>query len=162
MKEPLRFLGLAGWLVLTIGAGAIGAVASVNAGAFYTELARPQWAPPPTVFGPVWTVLYLLMGVAAWLVWLDGGFRKHRVALTLFLVQLAINAVWSWIFFVWTSGLWAFVDILALLGLLIATISTFINARPIAGILLIPYLIWVAFAMGLTWTVWRLNPGTLG
>src|SRR6478752_7455218 len=87
-----QVLGLAGWLALTFMTAAIGAVASANAGAFYAQLVRPAWAPPAWVFGPVWSVLYLLMGVAAWLVWRSRGFLESGMALWLFIAQLTANA----------------------------------------------------------------------
>ena len=86
-----QLLGLAGSLVASFIAAAIGAAASIQAGAFYARLVRPDWAPPANVFGPVWTVLYTLMGLAAWLVWREGGFRARRLALGLFLAQLAVR-----------------------------------------------------------------------
>ena len=114
------FLGLLGWWLATFAAAAIGAVASIDAGAFYGQLARPPWAPDASVFGPVWTVLYALMGVAAWLVWKRGGWRARRGALSLFLLQLAVNALWSWLFFAWHLGAAAFLEILVLLALAVA------------------------------------------
>jgi benzodiazapine receptor len=78
LTKQQQILGLAGWLIVSFLAAAIGAAASIRAGSFYTELVRPDWAPPPSVFGPVWTVLYVLMGIAAWLVWRVGGLRAAR------------------------------------------------------------------------------------
>ena len=155
-------LSLAGWLALCFAAAAIGAVASVRAGSFYVELARPDWAPPPGVFSPVWTTLYALMGVAAWLVWRQAGHPGRRAARVLFLVQLAVNALWSWLFFRWQLGAAAFVDVVLLLVLLAATVVQFWRVRRLAGILLLPYLAWVGFATALTWAVWQRNPGVLG
>jgi len=123
-------LALIGWLAIAFSAAALGAIASVNAAQFYGNLVQPGWAPPASVFGPVWTVLYILMGLAAWLVWRDGGFRAHRAALVLFLGQLAVNALWSWLFFAWQLGGWAFADILSLMVLLVATVVAFWRARP--------------------------------
>jgi tryptophan-rich sensory protein len=159
---PARLPGLLAWLAVSFVAAAIGAAASVRAGPFYLQLARPDWAPPPAVFGPVWSVLYLLMGIAAWLVWRPGGFRAARGALTLFLVQLALNALWSWLFFAWHRGGLAFADILVLLVLVAATTVAFWRVRPLAGWLLAPYLLWVAFASALNYSVWQLNPQVLG
>ena len=116
----------------------LGAKPSIQAGPFYTQLQRPDWAPPPTIFGPVWTVLYVLMGIAAWLVWRVGGFRAAKSALTLFLVQLALNALWSWLFFGWHRGALAFADILLLWALIVATLIAFWRIRPLAGALLVP------------------------
>jgi tryptophan-rich sensory protein len=126
------------------------------------QLVRPSWAPPPSVFGPVWTVLYALMAIAAWLVWRIGGFRAARMALILFLAQLAINALWSWLFFGWHLGGLAFADVLALWALIVATLISFWRVRPLAGALLIPYLAWVSFASVLNYAVWQLNPRMLG
>lgn len=157
-----QWMGLAGWLVGSFAAAAVGGVASANAGGFYRQLARPGWAPPPWLFGPVWSVLYLLMGIAAWLVWRERGFRGARVALTLFVVQLAANALWTWLFFAWRRGALAFGEILLLWVLIAATIVAFWRVRRLAGALLVPYLLWVSFATALTWAVWRMNPGVLG
>jgi len=143
-------------------ASSVGAIASIQAKSFYGQLVQPDWAPPPSVFGPVWTVLYALMGIAAWLVWRSGGFRTNRQALTLFLVQLALNALWSWLFFAWHRGGLAFTDIVVLWLFIAATIVFFWRVRPLAGVLLIPYLLWVSFAAVLNYSVWQLNPQVLG
>ena len=82
-SKQQQILGLFGWFVVSFSASAIGAVASVQAGAFYGQLVQPSWAPPSSVFGPVWTVLYALMAIAAWLVWRRGGVRANRNALSL-------------------------------------------------------------------------------
>ncbi len=157
-----QVLGLVGWFVLTFAAAAVGAAASVQAQSFYGQLVQPSWAPPSSVFGPVWTVLYALMAIAAWLVWRSGGFRMHRTALTLFLVQLVLNALWSWLFFAWHRGFWAFLDIVVLWALIAATAIAFWRVRTLAAALLIPYLLWVSFAAALNFSVWRLNPQLLG
>jgi len=157
-----EIIGFAGWLIVVFFAAAIGAAASVQAAPFYSQLARPDWAPPPSIFGPVWTVLYALMGIAAWLVWRTGGFQLSRFALSLFLVQLALNALWSWLFFGWHLGALAFADIVLLWALVAATALAFWRIRPLAGALLIPYLLWVSFASVLNYSVWQLNPHFLG
>lgn len=164
MTHNARFtqvLGLLGWLAISFAAAALGGLASADAGAFYRDLSRPEWAPPPWLFGPAWSVLYLLMGIAAWLVWRKNGFRKASTALTLFLVQLAANALWTWLFFVWRLGALAFGEILVLWTLILCTIVAFWRVRPIAGALLLPYLAWVTFASALTYSVWKRNPGLL-
>ena len=162
MTTQKQILGLVGWLFVAYAAAAIGAAASIQAGPFYLELARPEWAPPPSLFGPVWTVLYGLMGIAAWLVWRVGGFRAARPALTLFLAQLVLNTLWSWLFFGWHRGALAFVDILLLWALIVATLVAFWRIRPMAGAMLIPYLAWVGFASALNYAVWQRNPLLLG
>jgi tryptophan-rich sensory protein len=155
------WLALAGWLLLVAAAGAVGAIASADAGQFYAALDRPSWAPPAGVFGPVWTVLYLAMGVAAWLVWRERSWARARHALGLFVLQLAVNAVWSWLFFAWKLGAWAFADILLLIVLVVATIIHFARIRRAAAWLLAPYLAWIAFAAALNFSVWQRNPGLL-
>lgn len=162
LSRTKLIVGFLAWLVVSFVAAAIGAAASVQAGSFYTQLARPEWAPPPGVFGPVWSVLYLIMGIAAWLVWRVAGFRAARAALALFLVQLAVNALWSWLFFGWHRGALAFADILLLWVLIVATAVAFWRIKPLAGALLIPYLLWVSFAGMLNYAVWQLNPQVLG
>lgn len=162
MKTKTQLLGFAAWLTLCFTVAAIGSVASVQAGSFYAQLVRPAWAPPAEVFGPVWTVLYALMGIAAWLVWRVGGCRAARLALTLFIVQLAVNALWSWLFFGWRLGGLAFADIVLLWALLVATVIAFWQVRPLAGVLLAPYLLWVSFAAALNYAVWQLNPQLFG
>ena len=161
---PLRkdIPGLLAWLAVCFIAAAIGSAASIQAGPFYMQLARPEWAPPPGVFGPVWSVLYAMMGIAAWLLWRVDGFRAARTALVLFLIQLAINALWSWLFFGWHLGALAFVDILLLWALIAGTVITFWRVRPLAGALLLPYWLWVSFAVALNYAVWQLNPQSLG
>lgn len=157
-----QVLGLVAWLAVSFAASAVGAIASIQARPFYAQLVQPAWAPPGWLFGPVWTVLYAMMAVAAWLVWRTGGFRSQRTALSLFLVQLALNALWSWLFFHWQLGALAFLDILVLWVLILATLAAFWRARPLAGVLLLPYLLWVGFAAMLNYTVWQLNPAILG
>jgi len=161
-SKQYQIIGLLGWLAISFIASGIGAMASMRADSFYGQLVQPTWAPPPSVFGPVWTILYALMGIAAWLVWRSGGFLASRSALTLFLVQLAVNALWSWLFFAWHHGALAFADIGLLWLLIVATLVSFWRIRPLAGALLIPYLLWVSFAAALNFSVWQLNPQVLG
>jgi len=161
-ERERQIAGLVAWLLVAYAASSIGAVASVQARSFYGQLLQPSWAPPGWVFGPVWTALYGLMGVAAWLVWRSGGFRAYRAALGWFLGQLALNALWSWLFFAWRLGGWAFAEIVILLGAISITLILFWQARRVAGLLLLPYLLWVAFASALNFAIWQLNPERLG
>ena len=154
-----QLAGLLGWLLAAFGAGAVGAIASVDAASFYAQLSKPSWAPPAWVFGPVWSALYMLMGIAAWLVWRSPGPR--RVALGLFGAQLAANALWSWLFFAWNRGALAAAEVLVLMTLIAATAASFWRSSRLAALLLVPYLLWVIFASALTWAVWRSNPGLL-
>ena len=153
--------GLLGWLTLAFATAAIGAVASVNAGSFYAELDRPPWAPPGWLFGPVWSTLYTLMGIAAWLVWRQRGLGDGRSALLLFIAQLAANALWSWLFFAWRLGAMAFVEVVLLWCLILATVIAFKRISALAAGLLLPYLAWVSFASVLTFSIWQRNPGLL-
>lgn len=157
-----QWLALAGWLALAFATAAIGSVASVQAPQFYGQLVQPEWAPPPSVFGPVWTVLFALMGIAAWLVWRTPQGAARRQALALFCGQLVLNALWSWLFFRWQLGAWALADIAALWLAVAATLAAFWRLRPLAGALLVPYLAWISFAAALNFTLWRLNPQVLG
>ncbi len=161
-SQRRQILGLVAWIVVTFVAAGIGARASISAGEFYLRLERPGWAPPPSVFGPVWSLLYLLMGVAAWLVWRVRGFQKASVTLSLFLGQLAINALWTWLFFGWRLGALSLAAILLLWALIVATLLRFWRVTAWAGALLIPYLLWVSFASALTYAVWQRNPEVLG
>jgi tryptophan-rich sensory protein len=155
-------VGLAGWLLAVFAAAAVGGLASASAGEFYRDLVRPSWAPPGWLFGPVWSVLYALMGVAAWLVWRARGFAGARSALSVFILQLACNALWTWLFFAWRQGGLAFAEILLLWVLILVTIGLFRRVSAVAAALLLPYLAWVSFATVLTLSTWRLNPGLLG
>lgn len=155
-------LPLVGWIALCLLAGAVGAIASADAPAFYAQLDLPSWAPPAWLFGPVWTALYVAMGVAAWLVWLRPRSEQRRIALALFVVQLAANVLWSWLFFAWRLGAWSFAEIVVLWLLIAATIVAFYRLRPAAAMLLVPYLAWVSFASALDFTIWRANPALLG
>ncbi len=148
-------------LLTTFGATAVAAVvgsaASITAADFYGRLVQPPWAPPSGVFGPVWTLLYVLMATAGWLVYQSGASNK-KALLGLFLAQLLLNALWSWTFFKWESGLGSMTTILGLWVAILALIVTFWRASPAAGALLIPYLLWVSFAAVLNGALWRLNP----
>jgi tryptophan-rich sensory protein len=147
--------------LLTFATAAIGAFASADAGAFYGQLTRPSWAPPGWLFGPVWSALYALMAFSAWWVWRARGFTGARSALVLFVAQLAANALWSWLFFVWHQGGLAFAEVLLLWGMVAATVISFWRISSLAAALLMPYLAWVTFASALTFSVWKLNPGLL-
>ena len=161
MNVRRQVVGLLGWAVVTFLAAAMGARASISAAEFYAGLALPAWAPPASVFGPVWTVLYALMALAAWLVSRQGGWRVAKTALVLYLLQLVLNVLWSWLFFGWKQGALAFADILLLLVLIVATVVAFHRVRPAAAWLLLPYLAWVAFASALNYAVWQANPTVL-
>ncbi len=149
---------LALFVVPCLAALAVGGMVTAPAvAAWYPTLAKPAWTPPDWLFGPVWSVLYLTMGIAAWLVWRREGWAGARGALILFWVQLAFNALWSPLFFGLRSPLLGLIDIAMLLAALIATTIAFWRARPIAGLLFVPYLAWVGYASALNAAIWAAN-----
>lgn len=152
-SSPL--LGFAAWLLVCFAAPALGAWA--RPGEWYLGLQKPSWNPPAWLFAPVWTLLYLLMAVAAWLVWRRGGWRQQRRPLTLFVTQLALNALWTPLFFGLHRPDWAFVTIVLLWLAISATIVAFARIQRAAAALLAPYLAWVSFATCLNFALWRLN-----
>ena len=156
-----RGSGRRSWLRLVLSlcvcfaAAAVGAAFPVDA--WYDNLNRPSWAPPNYVFGPVWTVLYFCMAVAAWLVWEQKGSQSVRWPLVVFALQLILNAGWSFLFFGLHRPDLALVEIVFLLGAIIVTTKLFFRHSTLAGWLLVPYGAWVAFATVLNFAYWRLN-----
>ena len=126
-------------------------------GDWYAALHKPSWNPPPWVFGPAWTFLYITMAVAAWLVWREGGWKAQRRALGLFIVQWFLNALWTPLFFGAHRPGVAFGEIVLLWLAIAATLVAFWLVKKAAGLLLVPYLAWVSFAAALNFTIWRLN-----
>jgi tryptophan-rich sensory protein len=145
----------------TLAAALVGGLGSVRSGELYAQLEKPGWAPPGSVFGPVWTVLYVLMAVAAVLVLRRAGWPGAREAMMLFGAQLALNALWPWLFFRWRLGAVSLAEILALWVVLLLTVLAFGRVHRVAAALLLPYLAWVSYAAALTWAVWRRNPELL-
>ena len=126
-------------------------------GTWYAELAKPAWNPPNWIFAPVWTFLYILMGVAAWVCWLRAGWERGRAALAVFVLQLVLNFTWSWIFFGTHRMGWALVEIVILWSAILLTILLFARKSVTAAALLVPYLLWVTFAAVLNAALWHLN-----
>ena len=148
----VRSLALLGGSALAVGTAALvgGLAAGRAAPGYYETLDRPSWSPPAGVFGPVWSVLYVSMATAAWLVAREGLERDDvRAALGVFGVQLVLNAAWTPLFFGAQRPGLAAADIVALLLVLAATVAAFWRVRPAAGALMVPYLAWVAFATAL-------------
>ncbi len=143
---------------VAFGAGLIGAVGSRSASAFYEQLTRPAWAPPAGLFGPVWSVLYLLMGTAAWMVTRQPPSPARFRFLVLYAVQLSLNAIWSWLFFQWRLGFWAVVDAVLLTFLVAWTMILARQLSRTAAWLLSPYMAWMGFAAVLTIVIVSLNP----
>jgi tryptophan-rich sensory protein len=150
-----RALGLAGWLAVSFAAGWIGSRYMPDA--WYASLTKPSWTPPGAIFAPVWSVLYVLMGIAAWIVWRLAGFGGAGLALSLFFIQLALNALWSYLFFGRHRPDLAFFDLVAL-WLVIAVVTVlFWRQDRTAGTLMLPYVVWVGFAGCLNFAIWRAN-----
>jgi benzodiazapine receptor len=147
--------GLVGWIVLSLSAGFIGSRFPVDG--WYIALEKPPFNPPGFVFAPVWTALYVCMGIAAWLVWKSRGLSGAPVALGLFVGQLALNALWSYLFFGAHKPMFALIDIAALWVLIFATMLAFWKIRIPSGVLMMPCLAWVSFASVLNFSIWRLN-----
>ncbi|MGQ9921802.1 MAG: TspO/MBR family protein [Desulfobacca sp.] len=150
-----RWLGLAFWLALSYVAAWTGS--RFPPGDWYARLLQPALTPPSWLFAPVWTVLYTLMGVAAWLVWQRAGARAAAWPLALFVLQVALNGLWSYLFFGLQRPGLALLDITALWLAVLATILAFWRYHRPAGQLLLPYLLWLSFAVYLNWAFWRLN-----
>ena len=148
-------LALLGWLALTFAATATAVFVSTNG--WYAGLVKPAWNPPGWLFGPVWTVLYTMMAVAAWLVWRNGGWKAQKRALGLYLIQWALNALWTPLFFGLHRPGMAFAEIVVLDIAVLGTLAAFWRAKRLAGTLLVPYALWVGFATVLNYAVWRLN-----
>lgn len=126
-------------------------------GNWYADLAKPTWTPPNWLFAPVWTTLYVMMAVAAWLVWRDHGLQTASFAMALFAVQLALNLGWSALFFHLRQPGAAFAEIVLLWLLILLTILAFSKLSNTAAWLMTPYLVWVAFAAALNFAIWRMN-----
>ena len=125
---------------------------------WFITLNKPSWNPPNWVFGPVWSVLYLFMAIAAWLVWRQLGWPGAAVPLALFVVQLLLNGAWTGLFFGLHKPWVAFAEIILLWCAILATLSSFWRVSPLAGWMLVPYLVWVTFAAALNLTLARMNP----
>ena len=141
--------------MLCFGAATFGAIFAP--GEWYAQLRKPSWNPPSWLFGPVWTALYTMMAISAWLVWRRGGFAANARSLGLFAVQLVFNALWSWLFFGLKNPALALIDIVLLWVAIAATLAAFYRVHRVAGWLLVPYLAWVSFATVLNATLWLLN-----
>lgn len=152
---------LIGAFAVTLTAAYLASIASRTSADFYAILDKPTWAPPPWLFAPAWGLLYLLMAIAAFRVWRGAGLSAARGALTLYVGQLVLNALWTWLFFVWRDGPWAIAEVVTLWGAILLNMVAFWRHDRLAGALLIPYLGWVSFATALTISVWQRNPSLL-
>ncbi|PKV48174.1 MULTISPECIES: TspO/MBR family protein [Aquimarina] len=157
MKKKLFRIGIAVLICGLIGfLSSIATQTSVNT--WYAALNKPSFTPPNWIFGPMWILLYIMMGVAAGIVWSKGFYHKWvKTALYHFGFQLLLNAAWSIFFFGLQNPLIALLDIIALFILLLFTIKWFTVVNSTAAYLLIPYVVWVAFATALNFGIWQLN-----
>jgi benzodiazapine receptor len=145
-------------ITICFSAAAVGGLAtSSGLASWYQGLERPSWNPPNWIFGPVWTILYLMMASAAWLVWRESRQQKTGAALTIFMAQLVLNVLWSVIFFGLQQPGLAFVEIIVLWVSIAATLFCFAPISRLAAGLMVPYLLWVAFAAVLNFKIWSLN-----
>jgi tryptophan-rich sensory protein len=154
-KRTTDLVGLAFWIVITFGVAAF--ASQFEPGGWYRTIAKPYWTPPGWLFGPVWGMLYLAMSISAWLVWRQRLTFKAGVPLTLYLVQLALNGLWSWLFFGRQLIGTALIDLIVLVLLIALTTAMFMRIRRAAGIMMIAYLLWVSFATALNFQIWRIN-----
>lgn len=146
------------WLSLCLGVSWAGSLLTRPAiPGWYAGLAKPGWTPPDWVFAPVWISLYILMAVAAWLVWEQRRTSPVALPLVVFLLQLTLNIVWSALFFHFRLPGVAMLEIIVLWFIILFTLILFWRVKPLAGWLLAPYLLWVAYAAALNITIWRLN-----
>lgn len=155
----IRFDKLIASIVICQAAGGIGSIFTVPAiSTWYSSLVKPWFTPPNWAFAPVWTTLFVLMGIALYLVW-DKGLEREdvRIAVSIFGIQLILNALWSVIFFGLQSPFYAFIEVMVLWVAILATIVSFYRISRPAGLILIPYIIWVTVASLLNYYVWILN-----
>ena len=124
---------------------------------WYQAIQKPSWNPPNWIFAPVWTTLYVLMGIAFFLIWRSTDEKQKRTAIILFIIQLVANFLWSFIFFDQHQVSLAFAEIIILWLLILVTIFSFARINKVAAWLLVPYISWVSFAAILNYTIWQLN-----
>lgn len=156
MNDRLKFFLS---IIITLGIGFSGSFFTITGtGSWYQQITKPSWNPPNWIFGPVWTTLYVLMGIALYLVWkAERREKTKKIALLLFSTQLVFNFFWSLIFFGQHQIGWAFVEIIALFILILLTILSFAKINKTAAWLMVPYISWVSFAAILNYTIWQLN-----
>lgn len=154
-RRTTDLLGLAFWIAITFGVAAF--ASQFEPGAWYKTIMKPSWTPPGWVFGPVWGTLYLAMGISAWLVWRMRPTVNTTLPLALYLVQLSLNGLWSWLFFGRQLIGTALIDLIILLALIGLTMAMFMRIHKAAGFMMLAYLLWVSFATALNFQIWRMN-----
>ncbi len=158
MFDRESWVSLVPFVVVCFAAAGIGSLfTATSVKTWYAQLSRPGWTPPNWIFGPVWTTLYLLMAISAWLVWRSTTWSSARFALILFAIQLVLNSLWSVVFFGLRKVGPAFGEILLLWMMIVATTVAFLPISLLAAWLLMPYLGWVFFASYLNFRIWQMN-----
>lgn len=156
MKQAIA---LVFFVAICLGVGFLGSkYTSQSISDWYSRIEKPAWTPPNWLFAPVWTFLYISMAIAAWLVWRKFGAAGASAAISMFVVQLIFNALWSYLFFGLRSPGIAFLDIAILFAAIVITAVLFWRHVPFAGVLMLPYAVWVGYASTLNWAIWRMNP----
>jgi tryptophan-rich sensory protein len=152
------YIDLTAWMGLCFAAMLAGSyLTAPGLPVWYANLLKPEWTPPNWVFGPVWFVLYTMMGIAVWLVWRQGGLFRTKLPIIFFVVQLLLNVLWSYLFFSLRAPMFAFAEIVVLWLAILATTIAFWQASRPAGLLMLPTLAWVAYAGVLNFYLWRMN-----
>jgi translocator protein len=161
MKKLKKPIALGVFLFICFGSAYVGSIlTNLSVNDWYPGLIKPSWTPSGASIGAVWSVLYILIAVSAWLVWCKSEGERRRAALAVFAVQLILNVTWSALFFGLRSPGLASLEIIALLASIAVTARIFYSISKVAGILMTPYLLWVGFAATLNWTIWYLNSGS--
>jgi translocator protein len=155
----MNWIRLIGCIGICEASGVIGSIFTAQSvRSWYVELTKPSFSPPNWIFGPVWITLYAMMGVALYLVWQRSESAEvSLIVFVAFFVQLALNALWSFIFFGMCWPLGGFIEILLLWAAIVLTAILFWRVSATAGLLLVPYILWVSFASVLTYSIWKLN-----
>lgn len=151
----MKIIGFVVWILICFLPAIIGS--QFGPGDWYQTLAKPEWNPPNWIFGPVWTLLYILMGISVWIIWKNYGLKTAAIPIGFFVAQLVLNSLWSWFFFGLENVGLAFVDIIALWTFILITLIMFWKLNTWSGVLLIPYLAWVSFATVLNYNIWQMN-----
>ena len=155
MDKASKMLGLIISILICLGVGFLSG--QFRPDEWYQALAKPTWTPPDWLFPVVWTLLYIMMGIAAWLIWQQNGFKAAMLPLLVFIFQLLLNGLWTLFFFGFKMPGLAFADILFLWIVILLTIILFWLKRPLPSFLLLPYFLWVSFASALNLSIWRMN-----
>ena len=153
----INWILLIGFIVACNLIGALGAFWTSSDGSWYKDIKKPTFNPPSWIFGPVWTILFTLMGISLYLVWIAPSSNIRTIALIIFAIHFVLNVLWSYLFFGINNPLASLIEIFVLLIFIIITGIYFYTINKFAGYLLIPYLLWVSFASFLNYSIWKLN-----